>query len=301
MSPDLATLLATSPALRRQLVGIEKVAGVLAPVLLLGEAGSGRSTLARALHRAGGRPQGPLVEVDCGAIPPDLFDSELFGYRAGAFTGAVSDSPGRLGRAAGGTLVLDRVESLPQSVQPKLLRVVAEGVFSRLGGEEQAADVRFVAIGGSDLPRRVEGGAFRSDLYYRLAVVSYEVPPLRDRRDEIPHLAEALLADLAIRLGRSPDIDLDRQALSWMTGHPWPGNLTELRNVLERSLVVNTSGSVLAPEAPASARPRSLAEVEKEEILRALAHTRGHQGRAAEMLGISRKALWEKRRRHGIP
>lgn len=301
-APDLAGLIGGSPALAAALAGIERAAASDAPVLVLGEAGSGRSTVARALHRASPRRDGPLVEVDPGVVPSSLFESELFGYRAGAFTGAERDAEGRVRRAAGGTLVLDHVEGLPLAVQPKLLRLLAERRYAPLGGGEVGADVRFVAVGAEDLRQRVERGAFRADLYYRLEVLAFHLPPLRHRRDELPAVADRLLADLAERFGR-PAPRLSEAALEWMAGYRWPGNLTELRGLLERQLILSP-GPVIDPPPAAGAveaPPRRLSEVEAREIRRALAYTRGHQGRAAELLGISRKALWQKRKRYGIP
>ena len=299
--PALDELLAASPALAAALGGLRQAAPLESPVLLLGEPGSGRTTLARALHRASGRG-GPLVEVDPATVPASLFESELFGYRAGAFTGAASDLEGRVARAERGTLVLDQVEEIPLAAQPKLLRLLAERRYRPLGGEERIAAVRFVGLGSEALPRRVRQGLFRADLYYRLEVLAFRVPPLRERRGELPALAAALLADLAARLGR-PTPSLTANALGWMGDHQWPGNLRELRNVLERALVLGDAGA-LDPAPPATlagVRPRPLADVEREEIVKALAHTRGHQGKAAALLGISRKALWEKRKRFGIP
>ncbi|HEV8240658.1 MAG TPA: sigma 54-interacting transcriptional regulator [Thermoanaerobaculia bacterium] len=299
--PALDELLAASPALLAALGGLRQAAPLDSPVLLLGEPGSGRSTLARALHRASGRG-GALVEVDPGTVPATLFESELFGYRAGAFTGATADLEGRVARAERGTLVLDQVEEIPLAAQPKLLRLLAERRYRPLGGDERTAAVRFVALGNESLPRRVRQGLFRGDLYYRLEVLAFRVPPLRERKGEVPALAATLLADLAARLAR-PAPAITPNALGWMSEHAWPGNLRELRNVLERALVLGDGGP-LDPQPPAAfagARPRTLAEVEREEIVKALAHTRGHQGKAAALLGISRKALWEKRKRFGIP
>ena len=298
---SLADLLDGSPSLAGALGGLRQAAPLLAPVLLLGEPGSGLSTVARAVHGASGRP-GALVEVDPATLPASLFESELFGHRAGAFTGADRDAPGRVERAAGGTLLLDHVEEIPLSAQPKLLRLLAERRYRPVGGDERAADVRFVAVGSEELPGRVRRGLFRPDLYYRLEVMAFRVPPLRERRDEIGALAAALVADLAGRLDREAP-PLSPAAVEWMAEHPWPGNLRELRNVLERALVLGGEGPLDPPRPTglAGERPRPLREVEREEILRALAYTRGHQGRAASLLGISRKALWEKRRRLGIP
>ncbi|HEX5761179.1 MAG TPA: sigma 54-interacting transcriptional regulator [Thermoanaerobaculia bacterium] len=302
-APGLALpqLLAESPALAAALAGVERAAATDLPALVLGESGSGRSTLARALHGASPRAAGPLVEVDPGAFPSALFESELFGYRPGAFTGAEQAVDGRVARAAGGTLVLDHVEELPLAAQPKLLRLLAERRYAPLGGREVAADVRFVAIAAEDLPARAARGLFRADLFYRLEVLAFRVPPLRERRADLPGLVERLLADLGERLGR-PRPRLAAGALDWMMAHPWPGNVRQLRNVLERGLVL--AGEEVDPPRPDGAegeRPRRLVELEQEAIRRALAYTRGHQGRAAELLGISRKALWEKRRRFGIP
>ena len=298
----LARVLAGQPGLGARLGAFERAAASDAPLLIVGEPGSGRSTLARALHAASGRAGGPLVEVDPGSLPTTLFESELFGYRRGAFTGAEVSRSGRVERATGGTLLLDHVEELPLASQAKLLRLVAEKVYAPLGGREEQADVRFLAVGSEDLPRRVASGAFREDLYYRLEVLAFRVPPLRERPEDLPGLIDHLLADLAERFGR-PDLALAPGARDWMIRHPWPGNARQVRNTLERALVLASGKAPLDPEPPAGAeeRPRPLDEVEAQEIRRALAYTRGHQTEAARLLGISRKALWAKRKRHGIP
>lgn len=299
---SLSRLIRDFPVLGDSLKGAERAAATDAPVLLLGEPGTGRSVLARAFHGASPRSAGPLVELDVGAIPSTLFESELFGYRSGAFTGAERASEGRIGRAEGGTLVLDHVEELPLATQPKLLRLVAERRYSPLGEAERAADVRFVAIGPEDLPVRVERETFRPDLFYRLEVLAFLLPPLRERRADLPAVLDHLLADLSARFAR-PGLQLAPRARAWMLEHPWPGNLRQLRNVLERGVIL-AEGTLVDPPPPEGSvegRPRPLLEVEKEMIRSALAYTRGHQGRAADLLGISRKALWEKRKRYGIP
>lgn len=299
---SLSRLVQDFPDLGESLRGAERAAATDAPVLILGEPGSGRSTVARALHGASRRAAGPLVEVDPGAVPSTLFESEFFGFRAGAFTGAEKGSDGRVARAEGGTLVLDHVEELPLAVQPKLLRLVAERRYSPLGGAEVDADVRFVALGSEDLPARVARETFRPDLFYRLEVLAFRLPPLRERRRDLPAILDHLLADLAERFDR-PGLALAPRARAWMLEHTWPGNLRQIRNVLERGLILSGDGLIdpPAPEGSTEGRPRPLLDVEKELIRNALAYTRGHQGRAAELLGISRKALWEKRRRYGIP
>lgn len=298
---SLRGLLADAPDLTAALPGIERAAASEAPLLVVGESGTGRSTLARAIHAASSRSAGPLVEVDAASLPSSLFESELFGYRAGAFTGAETSREGRVARAEGGSLVLDHLEELPLGIQPKLLRLVAERRYAPLAGTEREAHVRFIALAAEDLPRRVDRGLFRADLYYRLEVLAFRLPPLRQRRRDLPGAVERLLADLGERVGR-PGIELAPEARDWIVEHSWPGNLTQLRNVLERALVLHEDGP-LRPQPPEGGgqRPRTLLEVEVAEIRRALAYTRGHQGRAAELLGISRKALWEKRKRYGIP
>ena len=299
---SIAALVGASPSLAARLKGAERAARSDSPILILGEPGTGRSTLARAFHRASPRRHGPLVELDPGVVPSTLFEGELFGFEAGAFTGAERPSEGRVARAAGGTLVLDHLEEMPLDIQPKLLRLVSERLYAPLGGRERPADVRFIAIGGDDLPQRMELGAFRSDLYYRLEVLAFRLPPLRERRADLPPICEALLAELARRFSR-PAPRLAERSREWMAEYGWPGNLRQVRNLLERALIV-TGGDEIEPEVPRGAgaeRPVTLRELEREHILRTLAYTRGHQGRAAELLGISRKALWEKRKRLGIP
>ena len=301
--PALARFLSSSPVFAQSLAGFARAAESGSPALVLGEAGSGRSTLARLLHAASPRSAAPLVEFDPASAPASLFESELFGYRSGAFTGADRHHAGRVARAEGGTLLLDHVEELPLPSQPKLLRLVAERRYAPLGGVDTAANVRFVAVGAGDLERRVERGAFRRDLYHRLEVLTFRVPPLRERGEDFAPLVAAVLDDLAERFVR-PGLALSERARSWMAAYDWPGNLRELRNVLERALLL-ASGEELDPKPPgdgsAAGAVRTLAESERAALVAALAAARGHQGRAAELLGISRKGLWEKRKRLGIP
>lgn len=209
---------------------------------------------------------------------------------------------GRVERAEGGTLVLDHVAELPLGSQPKLLRLVAERLYTPLGGEERRADVRFVAVAEDDLEARTRRGTFRQDLFFRLAVVAFRLPPLRERRNELPDLVNGMLTDLGQRFGRA-GLTVDEAAWDWFARYTWPGNLRELRNILERALIASDDAR-LAPAPPAElgdGAPRPLKEIEQQAVRRALAHTRGRQGEAAKLLGISRKALWEKRKRYGIP
>ena len=294
--------LRTAPSLEGLLTQVARAAAADASVLILGPAGSGRSSLARAVHQASSRRRQPLVEVDIAAIPSTLFESEFFGFEAGAFTGADRSSPGRALRAEGGTMILDHVEELPLASQPKLLRLLAERRFQPLGGKDRKADIRFVAIGAADLERRVEQGSFRADLYYRLEVLTFSLPALARRKSDFSAIFDYFLDDLSARTGRG-DLRLTDRALRWMLQYGWPGNLRQVRNVLERAVIAQPRAVALDPPPPADVTrpPRSLADTEQEAILAALAHTRGHQGRAAELLGISRKTLWEKRKRYRIP
>ncbi len=300
-SSPVSELFAHSPSLKQQIRGAERAARTDVPMLIMGEPGSGRSAVARAVHASSLRSDGPLVEVDISAIPSSLFESELFGYRPGAFTGAESPLAGRVATAEGGTLLLDHLEDIPVAAQPKLLRLLAESTYTPLGGAESRADVRFLGIGSDDLPERVSSGAFRSDLFYRMEVVTLRLLPLRERREDFPSLLEFFLLDLGERFGIT-NLELTSTARRWMEEYPWPGNLRELRNVLERALILQ-GGGLLDPPCPdrRSGPPQSLQQVERRQIMLALAYTRGHQGRAAELLGISRKTLWEKRRRYEIP
>lgn len=283
-----------------EISGIERAAVSESPVLILGEPGTGRSNLARIIHEASPRRDRILVEIDVASLPSDLFESELFGHGEGAFTGADTAQIGKIKRADGGSAVLDHIEDLPLLTQPKLLRLLAEKRFSPIGLDEIGVDVRFIAIGSKDLAWRVEQGLFRRDLYHRLDVLTLWLPTVAEQRDRVSEIVERLLADLRTRLGR-PKLRLTERAIKWMGVYTWPGNLREIRNVLERTAVL-TESSMLDPSPPDEQdRPRALVEVERVEILKALSYTRGHQGKAAALLGISRKALWQKRRRLDLP
>lgn len=305
LPPGLSVLARSAPSIHGLFEQADRAARSRVPILILGEGGTGRSTLARGIHAASERAQRPLIEVDAAAIPASLFESEFFGHRAGAFTGADTASQGRVGQAAEGSLLLDHVEEIPLLVQAKLLRLLSEARYVPLGGAERTADVRSLAIGSHELPERVRIGSFREDLFYRLEVVTLVIPPLRRRPEDLEPLIDFFLADFAQRFGK-PGLTLSDRARQWMSRYSWPGNLRELRNLLEREVVMagtEAGRSRLDPRPPTGSGeiPRSLAEMEREQIERALAFTRGHQGKAAEILGISRKALWEKRKRYDLP
>jgi DNA-binding NtrC family response regulator len=241
------------------------------------------------------------VEFDPSTVPASLFESELFGSAAGAFSGSPTARLGRVGRAEGGTFVLDRIEEIPLGSQPKLLRLLSECAYAPLGGPERVIGLRFVAIAAPDLLERVEQGAVRRDLFHRLEVLAFRVPSLRERRAELGGIATAILADLAERLGR-PGLFLDPNSLPWICSHPWPGNLRQLRNVLERAALVAQDLRVSPTPSTTPGRPPTrLDELEADAIRAALAFARGQQTKAAAILGISRKSLWERRRKFGIP
>jgi two-component system response regulator HydG len=282
------------------IAGVERAAASESPILILGEAGTGRSNLARSIHQASPRRDQVLVEIDVASLPSDLFESELFGHGEGAFTGADRTQIGKIQRADGGTAVLDHVEDLPLISQPKLLRLLSEKRFSPIGLEEMSVDVRFIAIGSNDLNARVEKGLFRRDLYHRLDILTLRLPTVSEQRDRLPEIVDRLLADLRNRLGRQT-LRLTDNALGWMRDYSWPGNLREIRNVLERAAILSESATLDPAPPDEQDRPKALIQVEREEILKALSYTRGHQGKAAALLGVSRKALWQKRRRLGLP
>ncbi len=305
------TLVYASRAMQEVADLVDRVAPSDASVLLVGETGTGKEVLARRLHARSERRAGPFVAVNCGAIPRDLLEGELFGYVKGAFTGAVRDHKGRIEQAHGGTLFLDEISEMPLDLQPKLLRVLEERTIPVLGlAGEREVDVRVVAASNQDLQQAVQSGRFRKDLYYRLNVVQVRVPPLRERREDIPVLVRYFLAKWGS--GRPPDVD--PAAMEVLVSAPWPGNVRELENVCRRFCLFCPEGRVteamareavvVAPTgAKESAGPegQTLWDIERAAIERALAEAAYNQTKAARALGIPRHVLLYRMKKFGIP
>lgn len=283
-----------------------QLAAVETTVLITGESGTGKELLARAIHFNSARKSGPFVVVNCAAIPRDLMESELFGYRKGAFTGAMADRKGKFEAAGGGSIFLDEVGELPVNMQAKLLRVLQEREIDMLGeSQPRAVDVRVLAATNRKLQEMMEQGEFREDLFYRLSVAPLHVPPLRERREDIPLLAHHILEKLASRTGK--EVRISSVALEALQGYDWPGNVRELENHLERLVVFNRTGTILPEDLPAQIRrpPKvlgrirlelpdegfSLEELERDILAAALERHGGNQSRAARYLGISRNTL----------
>ena len=302
--PALRGFIAADEISLRLLDEIEKIAATSSTVLILGESGTGKDMVASLLHYLK-NPQQPLVKVDCGALPPELFESELFGYEKGAFTGASAMKRGRLELAERGTVVLDEVSSLTLPLQAKLLRVVEDRHFMRLGGGKALPlEARIVATSNQDLASAVESGAFRRDLYYRLNVVPVFLRPLRERRMDIMPLAHRFLKVAAEARGAKVP-ELSSGATRTLVDYSYPGNVRELRNLMER-VMLRAPSKVRAEDvepllAKQTAAPLlTLEEVEKRHIAEVLDRMRGKKSRAAEVLGISRKNLLEKRKKYGL-
>jgi transcriptional regulator with GAF, ATPase, and Fis domain len=320
----LAGIIGTTPAIRELTKLVEKVAPSPSTVLVTGESGTGKELVARAVHEKSDRARGPFIQVNCGAIPESLFEAELFGYERGAFTGAVGSKPGRFELAHGGTLFLDEVGELPRDMQVKLLRALQERRIDRVGGIEPiTVDVRVIAATNVDLRRASEDGRFRSDLYYRLAVFPIQLPPLRERVDDIPLLVDHFLARFAERLGRT-GLHIAPDAMAALLEHPWPGNIRELENLIERAVLLADGDTIGAADLPGLRVPApapTLAAVPTEEldeldlkeyvrvhtarlerarIQRVLEAEDGNVTRAARRLGISRKSLQTKMKDYGL-
>jgi two-component system response regulator HydG len=297
-------VVAESPAMQRCLVRVRDFADADAPVVILGESGTGKELIARALHANGPRRDRPFVAVNVAALPAELLESELFGHVRGAFTGATADRQGLLEAADGGTLFLDEIAEMPLPLQAKLLRALQEGEVRRVGETRTfGVDVRFVCATHRDLRRRVAEGAFREDLYYRLHVLVVRVPPLRERREDVLPLARSFL-----RGERRPARGFSPEAERILLAHEWPGNVRELGNAVMHGAAVARGGLILpehlpdeltAPPAAPPAAARTLAEVERDHVLRVLEACGGSPVEAAKRLGIGRNTLWRKLRSYG--
>ena len=305
----LATWVAQDPKSVRLLESARKVAGSDSTVLIRGESGTGKDLLAWMIHYLGARPEEPLVKIDCACLPNELVESELFGYEKGAFTGATQMKRGRFELAGSGTVVLDEIAALSMPIQAKLLRVVEERRFERLGGGRSVElAARIIALSSVDLEHAVARRAFREDLYYRLNVIPLLVAPLRERPGDVRPLAQHLLAQLA-DVHRKPRLEFAPAALDALEQYSFPGNVRELRNILERAVVYGSGPQVGLEDLPAHVRhagtltmPKkpTLQEVERAYIAEVLDLTRGKKSKAAGILGISRKTLLEKRKRYQL-
>ena len=314
--------LGRSAAWKRILELVDVVAPNDTPVLLTGESGTGKEEVARLIHRRSKRAASALVAVNCAAIPRELFESELFGHRKGSFTGATADREGRFRVAHRGTLLLDEIDALPVSAQAKLLRVLQEGEFERVGDSRPTAvDVRLICASNSDLSSAVEAGSFRADLYYRINVITVDVPPLRERVEDVALLAEAFLEEAGARLGRRLR-GLAPETVRALEAHSWPGNVRELRNVIERGVLLERGDTLRAESLPpelfgssAGETPASdgtsgaeadldlrasLAREERRLLERALERSDGVKRAAAKLLGVDERNLAYYLRKHGL-
>jgi DNA-binding NtrC family response regulator len=318
-------IIGRSPLMHRVFEQIRLVAPTHSTVLILGESGTGKELVARAIHQNSPRKDGPFVAINCAALPSELAESELFGHERGAFTGAVAAKPGYFEAASGGTLLVDEISEMPLSLQPKLLRVLEQRVVTRVGStRETPVDVRVIAASNRRLDEAAREGAFRQDLFYRLAIVWIDLPPLRDRGEDIPLLVSTFLRELNAQHGRHVE-ELAPDALAALHRYSWPGNVRELRNTLESMVVLTSKRRLDAGDLPphlrlgtaaaAAAVPlpaptlaagrsalvgRSLAEIEKEAILGALDACGGNRTRAAQMLGIAVRTIQRKLADYGV-
>jgi transcriptional regulator with GAF, ATPase, and Fis domain len=308
---------------------VVKVASTNSRVLIMGESGTGKEIIANAIHRLGPRKDKPLIKLNCAAIPEGLLESELFGHEKGAFTGAVSKNPGKFELANGGTIFLDEIGDMSPSTQAKVLRVLQEGEFVPVGGNQtKKVDVRIIAATNKDLFLEVQQGRFREDLFYRLNVITFNIPPLRERKSDIPFLADHFLEELSKRSNNEKK-SLSRNALDCLLAYSWPGNVRELENAIERASLLS-NGSVIQPEdlpitpnvnsvrsvhrvvptdamnakdstdAKHASLNETLEAIEKELIIQALKKSGGVQVEAAKLLGLNHKNLWHKIKKHNI-
>ncbi len=302
-------IITSDPRLKKLLEIVPTIAQSDTTVLIEGETGTGKGLLARALHAASVRCDRPMVTVSCGALPESLLESELFGYRRGAFTGADRDRAGRVQAAEGGTLFLDEIGDVPPGVQVKLLRLLQEKVYEPLGADRsRAADVRVVAATNRDLGRLVANGDFRQDLFYRINVIRLEMPPLRERLSDVPLLADAFLRRLSMTRGKVVE-GVSRAVLGRLMSYQYPGNIRELENILEHAYVLSAGLEIreddlpdwfLKQSTPTSSKPATLADVEARFLRETLARHGWNRTAAARALGVHKTTLYRKIRKLGI-
>ena len=304
----LGEILTRDPQMLKVCSTIEKVAGTNATVMLLGESGTGKELLARAVHNLSPRREGRFVAINCAAIPENLLESELFGYEKGAFTGAVKQTPGKIELAHRGTLFLDEIGDLPAALQAKILRFLQDRIIERLGGRQEiSVDVRVVCATHRDLRAMIAQGRFREDLYYRLAEIVVEIPPLRGRKGDAALLAQAFVRQYAEEHGRG-SLTVLPDAANAIEAHAWPGNVRELQNCVKRAVIMADGGVLRAADfglaATPDMQPRTLRvvrdEAERDAVLRVLSRVDGNVSRAAELLGISRPTLYDLLNRFGL-
>jgi len=297
------TIITKSPIMLEILDTVKKVALSDLAVLICGESGVGKELIAKAVHDASNRVDGPFVPINCGAIPENLLESELFGHEKGAFTGAYAKKLGLLEIANGGALFLDEIGELNLQLQGKLLRVIETGSFFRVGGtKEIKVDVKFIAATNKDLKKEVEIGNFRPDLYYRISALTLSIPPLRERREDIPLLIENIIKNNVAFKNRK----LNKKAAKILSEYPWPGNVRELQNVIYRAFSLSKNNIIEPYDLPADLvsdnkiSARKLEDVEREHILKVFKEVDGQRGKAAEILGIDPKTLYRKLSGYGI-
>lgn len=297
-------IIGESDAMKKVFTFVEKVAGTDSTVLILGESGTGKELIATTIHYQSKRKDKPLIKVNCAAIPEGLIESELFGHEKGAFTGAMKRKAGRFELANGGTIFLDEIGDIPLSTQAKILRVIQERQFERVGGiETLSVDVRIIAATNKNLEEEVKKNNFREDLYYRLNVIPIMIPPLRDRKEDIPYLINFFLDKCKNNLNK--DIRFSKEAIDALLKYDYPGNVRELQNIIERCVTLSAGNIIQKDDLPPFIFEKDdsrkifhlsdvLAEAERDHILRVLKSTKWNKTKAAELLGISRKTLWEK-------
>jgi DNA-binding NtrC family response regulator len=310
---ELGPLVGKSASMRRVIATIERIAEASASIVIAGESGSGKELVARTIHQMSSRCAKPYVGVNCAAIPETLMESELFGHERGAFTGADRRREGCFEAANGGTLLLDEITEMKIEMQAKLLRVLEERQLRRVGGNSEIAlDVRVLAASNRDVAQAVRDGKLREDLYYRLNVFTIDLPPLRERREDIPLLVQNFVQHYAVRNNKDI-VGVDDEALSALQAHPWPGNVRQLRNVMERALIVCNGRVIRRSDLPAEFQSipsvesgyvklrvgSTLEEMEKELVRRTIEFSGGNKTRAAQMLGVTPKTLYNKLERYG--